>query len=115
MALADCRFDQRLYAEAIRLYISLQNEQGVDSLLARRQLYRCYIEESMEPAKRAENLQLAVRTLDETAKTLHQLDDAAFQGRPESERRAAWEIWLKGEADLLKAAGVSITAGSNGK
>jgi tetratricopeptide (TPR) repeat protein len=101
-ALADCRFDQRLYPEAIPLYISLKNEPQAEGLMARKQLYRCYVE-STAPEKPEENLELARRTLEEMRLTLKALDDAAFQGRPETEGRAAWESWLKTEeVELLK-------------
>lgn len=103
--LADCRFHQGLFTEAIPLYIGLANEchQHVEGLVALRELYFCYSQLTNE-----ENRTLALHTLKEIRQTLNELDDAAFQNRPEMERRAYWEQWLQSEEARLKALGLDM-------
>jgi TolA-binding protein len=95
--LADCRFRLGAYLEAIPLYSSLANQydKQVLGLLARQQLYLCYV--VMPPEKAAANLGFAKHTLKEMHQTLNQLDESAFRGRPEAEQLAALKRWLKNE------------------
>ncbi|HLJ95292.1 MAG TPA: tetratricopeptide repeat protein [Gemmataceae bacterium] len=111
-ALADCRFDERHYAEAVPLYIGLANQhpQQVDSLVALRQLYRCYLE-LLTQAKPEASPELVLHPLKEMHEILNQLDDSAFQGRPETENRSAWERWLKEEEKRLHEIGLDKPAG----
>ena len=94
--LADCRCGLGAYSEAIPLYSSLANQydQRLEGLLARKQLYFCYV---MEPEKPGVNLQLAQHTLKEMRQTLEKLDESAFQSRPEAEQLAELKRWLNNE------------------
>jgi hypothetical protein len=106
-ALADCRFDQRHYAAAVPLYISLANQhpQQVDSLVALRQLYRCYLE-LMAQAKPEATLELVLHPLKDMHEILKQLDESPSQSLPEREKRRELEGWLKDEEERLRAHGL---------
>lgn len=105
-ALADCRFDQGHYGEAVPLYIGLANRQPpqVDNVVALRQLYTCYVV-LMAQDKPEASSDLVWHALEDMRKVLSQLDESAFQGRPETERRTYLEGWLKAEEKHLQDLG----------
>jgi tetratricopeptide (TPR) repeat protein len=106
-ALAECRFKQGLYEEAVRLYTDLAGryQQRVEGLVALQHLWLCQILPYQPPlAKARETMQRAHAVLDG-------LDDSAFRGRPEAQSRDAWERWLKAaEEQLRQADGVTRPA-----
>jgi tetratricopeptide (TPR) repeat protein len=93
-ALAADRFDLGSYDEAIRLYNNLAHryQHQVEGLWAVKQLWFCYIVPNPPDTEKAQ------ATLQRAHILLNNLEDTAFQGRPEMESRAAWDRWLK-EAD----------------
>jgi tetratricopeptide (TPR) repeat protein len=106
-ALADCRYSLGHFLDAIPIYSSLANQyhQRVEGLHARRELYRCYVALMELEQKPGPNLQLAQDALEDMRQSLDQLDDAAFQGRPEAEQRAVWARWIKNEEETLQRLG----------
>jgi tetratricopeptide (TPR) repeat protein len=90
-ALAECRFEQRHYDEAIRLYNGLAQRyrNQVDELIAIKQIYRSYV------VPYPPDLDKARATLQRAHFTLNSMEDSAFTGRPGDHSKKAWEKWLK--------------------
>jgi tetratricopeptide (TPR) repeat protein len=94
-AVADCESSLGHLDKAAPLYDALARQCAgrVEGLIALKQLERCY---SMDG-----RIDQARGTLVLFSKTLAELPDAAFQGRPEQESRLEFKKWLDRATDLL--------------
>jgi tetratricopeptide (TPR) repeat protein len=96
-AVAECQVDLGNYGLALVLYQGLaQRYKGqVEALLALKGEYYCYLQTSQVLKAPGTLLQFRIE--------LDSMAQAAFQGRPENETRAAFEEWLKKVREKLQA------------